>query len=134
MDLFGPIAYIRIDGNKYGLIIIDDYSRFTWVLFLQDKSETHEVLKKFLRREQNEFDAKVKKIRSDNVTKFKNTQVEDFLDEEGIKHEFLAPYIPQQDGVAKRKNRTLIEMARTMLMSARPRTSFGRRRSTQYVM
>jgi transposase InsO family protein len=68
-----------------------------------------------LRRPQNEFDAKVKKIRSDNSTKFKNTQVENFLDEEGIKHEFLAPYTPQQNGVAERKNRTLIEMARTIL-------------------
>jgi hypothetical protein len=53
------------------------------------------VLKKFLRRAQNEFDAKVKKIGSDNGTKFKNTQVEDLLDEEGINHEFLAPYTPQ---------------------------------------
>jgi transposase InsO family protein len=84
------------------------------VFFLQDKSETQEVLKKFLTRAQNEFDAKVMKIRSDNGTEFKNTQVEDFLDEEGIKHEFSAPYTPQQNGVAKRKNRTLIEMARTM--------------------
>jgi hypothetical protein len=58
---------------------------------LQDKSETQEVLKKFLKRAQNEFDAKVKKIRSDNNTEFKNTQVEDFLDEEGIKHEFSPP-------------------------------------------
>jgi transposase InsO family protein len=73
------------------------------------------VLNKFLRRAQNEFDAKVKKIRSDNDTEFKNTQVEDFLDEEGIKHEFSAPYTPQQNGVTERKNRTLIEMARTML-------------------
>jgi hypothetical protein len=85
------------------------------VFFLQDKSETQEVLKKFLKRAQNEFDAKVKKIISDNGTKFKNTQVEDFLDEEGIKHEFSAPYTPQQNGVAERKNRTLIETARTML-------------------
>jgi transposase InsO family protein len=115
MDLFGPVAYISIGGNKYGLVIIDDYSRFTWVFFLQDKSETQEVLKKFLRMAQNEFDAKIKKIRSDNGTEFKNTQVEYFLDEEGIKHEFLAPYIPQQNGVAERKNRTLIEVARTML-------------------
>jgi transposase InsO family protein len=84
------------------------------VLF-QDKGETQEVLKKFLRIAQNKFDAKVKKIRSDNGTKFKNTQVEDFLEEEGIKHEFLAPYTPQQNGVAERKNRTLIEMARIML-------------------
>jgi transposase InsO family protein len=73
------------------------------------------VLKKFLRRAQNEFDAKVKKIRSDSGTEFKNTQVEDFLDEEDIKHEYLAPYTPQQNRVAKRKNHTLIKMARTML-------------------
>jgi hypothetical protein len=79
--LFGPIAYISIDGNKYDLVIVDDYSRFTWVFFLQDKSETQEVLKKFLRMTQNKFDVKVKKIRSDNGTEFKNTQVEDFLDE-----------------------------------------------------
>jgi hypothetical protein len=73
------------------------------------------VLKKFLRRAQNEFDVKVKKIRSDNDTEFKNTQVDEFLDEEGIKHEFLALYTPHQNGVAERKNRTLIEMVRTML-------------------
>jgi transposase InsO family protein len=83
MDLFGPITYISIDDNKYDLVIIDDYSRFTWVFFLQDKSETQEVLKKFMRKAQNEFDAEVKKIRSNNGTEFKNTQVEDFLDEEG---------------------------------------------------
>jgi hypothetical protein len=71
MDLFGPVAYISIGGNKYRLVIVDDYSRFTWVFFLQDKSETQEVLKKFLRRAQNEFDVKVKKIRSDNNIKLK---------------------------------------------------------------
>jgi hypothetical protein len=61
MDLFSPITYRSIGGNKYGLIIVDDYSRFTWVFFFQDKSETQEVLKKFLKRAQNEFDVKVKK-------------------------------------------------------------------------
>jgi transposase InsO family protein len=95
MDLFGLIAYISICGKKYGLVIIDDYSHFTWVFFLQDKSETQDVLKKFLKMAQNEFDAKVKKIRSDNGAEFKNTQIEDYLDEEGIKHEFSAPYTPQ---------------------------------------
>jgi transposase InsO family protein len=103
MDLFGPVAYISIGGNKYDLVIVDDYSRFTWVFFLQDKSETHEVLKKFLRRAQNEFDAKVNKIRSDNNTEFKNTQVEDFLDKEDIKHKFSASYTPQQNGVAEKR-------------------------------
>jgi IS30 family transposase len=85
------------------------------VFFLQDKSEAHEVLKKFLRREQNEFNAKVKKIISDNGTELKNTQVKDFLNEEGIKYKFSALYTPQQNGVAERKNRTIIEMTRTML-------------------
>jgi hypothetical protein len=75
MDLFGLVTYISIGGNKYGLVIIDDYYRFTWVFFLRDKSNTQEVLKKFFRRAQNEFDDKVKKIRSDNNTEFKNTQV-----------------------------------------------------------
>jgi IS30 family transposase len=88
MDLFDSIAYISIGGKKYGLVIVDDYSRFTWMLFLQDKGETQEVLKKFLKRAQNEFDAKVKRIRSDNGTEFMNTQVKDYLDEEDIKHEF----------------------------------------------
>jgi transposase InsO family protein len=115
INLFDPIIYISIGGNKYGLVIGDDYSYFTWVLFLQDKSETQDVLKKFLKRAQNKFGTKVNKIRSDNDTEFKNTQVEDFLDEEGIKHEFSATYTPQQNGVAERKNRTLIEIARTML-------------------
>jgi transposase InsO family protein len=115
MNLFGPVAYISIGSNKYDFVIVDDYSRFTLVFFLQDKSETQEMLKKFLRRAHNEFDDKVKKIRGDNRTELKNTRVEDFLDEEGIKQEFLAPYTPQQNGMAEKKNHTLIEMVRTML-------------------
>jgi hypothetical protein len=95
LDLFGPIAYNSIGGNKYGLVIVDNYSYFTWVFFLHDKSETQEVLKMFLKRAQNEFDAKVKLIRSDNDSEFKNPQVEDYLNQEGIKHEFSATYTTQ---------------------------------------
>jgi hypothetical protein len=73
MDLFGPIAYISISGSKYCLVIVDDYSRFTWVFFLQEKSQTQETLKRFLRRAQNEFELRTKKIRSDNGTEFKNS-------------------------------------------------------------
>jgi hypothetical protein len=94
MDLFGHITYISISGNKYGLVIVDDYFCFIWVFFLLDKDETQEVLKIFLKRAQNEVYAKVKRIRSENSIEFKNTQVEDYLDEEGIKHEFSAPYTP----------------------------------------
>jgi transposase InsO family protein len=115
MDLFGPVAYISIGGSKYCLVIVDDNSRFTWVFFLQEKSQTHETLKRFLRRAQNEFGMRIKNIRSDNGTEFKNSQIEGFLEEEGIKHEFSSPYTPQQNGVVERKNRTLMDMARTML-------------------
>jgi transposase InsO family protein len=68
-----------------------------------------------LRRAQNEFGLRIKKIRSDNGTKFKNSQIEGFFEDEGIKHEFSSPYTPQQNGVVERKNRTLLDMARTML-------------------
>jgi transposase InsO family protein len=114
MDLFDSIAYISIGGSKYCLVIVDDYSRFTWVFFLQEKSQTQETLKKFLRRAQNEFGLRIKKIRSDNGMEFKNSQIEGFA-EEGIKHEFSSPYTPRQNGVVERKNRTLLDMARTML-------------------
>jgi transposase InsO family protein len=72
-------------------------------------------LKGFLRRAQNELELRIKKIRSDNGTEFKNSQIEGFLEDEGIKHEFSSPYTPQQNGVVERKNRTLLDMARTML-------------------
>jgi hypothetical protein len=68
-----------------------------------------------LRRAQNEFGLRIKKIRSDNGTEFKNSQIEDFPEDEGIKHEFSSLYTPQQNGVVERKNRTLLDMARTML-------------------
>jgi hypothetical protein len=68
-----------------------------------------------LRRAHNEFGLRIKKIRSDNGTEFKNSQIEEFLDEEGIKHEFSSPYTPQQNGVVERENITLLDMARTML-------------------
>jgi transposase InsO family protein len=131
MDLFSPIAYISIGGSKYCLVTVDDYSRFTWVFFLQEKSQTQETLKGFLRQAQNEFGLRVKKIRSDNGTEFKNSQIEGFLEDEGIKHEFSSPYTPQQNGVVERKNRTLLDMARTMLDETRHQTGFGVRRLTQ---
>jgi hypothetical protein len=66
-------------------------------------------------RAQNEFELKVKKIRSDNGSEFKNLQTKEYLDEEGIKNEFSAPYTPHQNGVVERKNGTLIDTTRTML-------------------
>ena len=104
MDLFGPVAYLSIGGNKYGLVIVDDYSHFIWVFFLFDKCQVRDKVKTFVRRAQKEFGLPIKKMRSGNGTEFKNTQVEEFLDEEGIKHEFSTPYTPQQNSVVERKN------------------------------
>jgi transposase InsO family protein len=85
------------------------------VFFLQEKTQTQETLKGFLRWAQNEFGLRIKKVRSDNGTEFKNSQIKGFLEDEGIKHEFSSPYTPQQNGVVERKNRTLLDMAMTML-------------------
>ena len=68
-----------------------------------------------MRRAQNEFGLRIKKIRSHNRTEFKNSQIKGFLGDEGIKHEFSSPYTLQQNGVVERKNRTLLDIARTML-------------------
>jgi hypothetical protein len=84
-------------------------------IFLQEKSQTQKTLKGSLRRAKNEFGLRIKKIRSDNGAEFKNSQIEGFLEDEGIKHEFSSPYTPQQNGVVERKNRTLLDMTRTML-------------------
>jgi transposase InsO family protein len=84
-----------LGGNKYGLVIVDDYFRFTWVFFLYDKCQVQENVKILIRRAQKEFGLPIKNVRSDNRTKFKNTQVEEYLDEEGIKHEFSTLYTPQ---------------------------------------
>ena len=114
MDLFGPTIYKSLEGNLYCLLIVDDYSRYTWVFFLHDKTEVASCFKKFAKRAQNEFEVKLKKIRSDNGKEFDNTNIEAYCDEVGIKHEVSTTYT-QQNGVVERKNRTLITLARTML-------------------
>jgi len=82
---------------------------------LQDKTEVASIFKKFAKNAKNQIDVKIKKIRSDNGKDFDNTNIEEYCDEVGIKHEFCSTYTPQQNGVVERKNRTLITLARTML-------------------
>jgi transposase InsO family protein len=115
MNLFDPTTYKSIDGNSYGLVVVDDHSRYTSVFFLSDKSNMSSIFKDFAKRAENEFDFKIRKIRSDSGSEFKNYRNEDYCDKKGIKHEFLAKYTPQQNGVVERKNQTLIDMARSML-------------------
>ena len=103
------------DASLYGFVIVDDYSRYTWVHIVTYKHEVQEVFKRFSSRASTNFGVKIKHIRSDNGTEFKNFGLDDYLDELGITDELSDPYTPQQNGVVERKNRTLVEMARTML-------------------
>jgi len=77
MDLFVPTTYRSIGRNYYCIVVVDDYSRYTYVFFLHDKADTYDIFKKFMTRAENEFDLKVKKVRSDNGSEFRNTRVED---------------------------------------------------------
>nr|GFA59193.1 putative ribonuclease H-like domain-containing protein [Tanacetum cinerariifolium] len=115
MDLFEPTFIKSLNKKSYCLVIIDDYSRFTWVFFLATKDETSPILKTFITGLENQLSLKVKVIRSDNGTEFKNSDLNQFCGLKEIKREFSVPRTPQQNGIAERKNRTLIEAARTML-------------------
>ncbi|GJW47895.1 retrovirus-related pol polyprotein from transposon TNT 1-94 [Tanacetum coccineum] len=114
MDLFGPVSPMS-NHEKYTLVIVDEYSRYTWVHFLRKKSQAPEMIMSFIRMVENQNDVKVKQIRTDNGTKFRNHELESFCNEKGISQNFSSPYTSEQNGVAKRKNKTLIEAARTML-------------------
>nr|GEV75856.1 putative ribonuclease H-like domain-containing protein [Tanacetum cinerariifolium] len=115
MDLFGPTFVKSLSKKSYCLVITDDYSRFTWVFFVASKDETSPILKTFITGLENQLSLKVKVIRSDNGTEFKNSDLNQFCGLKGIKREFSVPRCPQQNGIAERKNKTLIEAARTML-------------------
>ncbi|GJS75774.1 putative ribonuclease H-like domain-containing protein [Tanacetum coccineum] len=123
-DLFGPVAIRSIMHKVYCLVVTDDYSRFSWVFFLATKDETSEILQNFIKGIENQLDYKVKIIRSDNGTEFKNKELNQFCQNKGIHREFSVARTPQQNGVAERKNRTLIEAARTMLADSKLPTTF----------
>ncbi|GJS38135.1 putative ribonuclease H-like domain-containing protein [Tanacetum coccineum] len=131
MDLFGPISVRSINHKTYFLVITDDSSRFSWVFFLRTKDETSRILKDFIRQIKNQLNQKVKTIRCDNGTKFKNRDIIELCGSKGIKREYSNARTPQQNGVAKRKNRTLIKAARTMLAdSFLPNTLWAKAVST----
>src|SRR4051812_37833569 len=87
IDLFSPNAYKSLGGNSFGLVIVDEFSRFTWMFFLDAKSQVQKIFNNFARKDQNQFEVKIKKVRSDSGMEFKNANVDNFLDKEGISHE-----------------------------------------------
>ncbi|GJZ30406.1 retrovirus-related pol polyprotein from transposon TNT 1-94 [Tanacetum coccineum] len=119
MDLCGPMRTESINGKKYVLVIVDDYTRFGWVRFLRTKDETPQVIEKFIVKTQRALNATVRFVRTDNGTEFVNKTLDGWFESVGISHETSVPRSPQQNGVVERRNRTLMEAARTMLIFAK---------------
>ncbi|GJZ76898.1 retrovirus-related pol polyprotein from transposon TNT 1-94 [Tanacetum coccineum] len=116
MDLCGPMRVQTINGKKYILVIVDDFSRFTWVKFLRSKDETPEVVIKFLKQIQVGLNKTIRYIRTDNGTEFVNKDLTEYYERVGIFHQKTVLRTPQQNAVVERQKRTLVEAARTMLI------------------
>nr|GEX63173.1 hypothetical protein [Tanacetum cinerariifolium] len=124
MDLFGPTSVSSLNHKCYCLVVTNDFSRFTWTFFLRTKDETSSILRNFITEIENLKDLKVKIIRCDNGREFKSKEMNEFYTKKGIRIEFNNARTPQQNGVAKKRNITLIEAARTMLADAKLRVTF----------
>ncbi|GJX60886.1 retrovirus-related pol polyprotein from transposon TNT 1-94 [Tanacetum coccineum] len=116
MDLFGPSTVRSYGGNRYTLVIVDDYSRYTWTRFLKDKTKAFDQFEILSRKIQNQLGCSIVSIRTEHGREFDNeVQFGEFCNANGITYNFSAPRTPQSNGVVERKNRTLQEMSRTML-------------------
>nr|GEX50464.1 retrovirus-related Pol polyprotein from transposon TNT 1-94 [Tanacetum cinerariifolium] len=118
MDFYGPMRVKSVNRKKYILIVVDDYSRFTWVKCLRSKDEVPDFIIKFLKMIQVRLKVPARCIRTDNRTEFVNQTLHEYYEQVGISHETSVARSPQQNGVIERRNRTLIEAARTMLIYA----------------
>ncbi|GKC53314.1 retrovirus-related pol polyprotein from transposon TNT 1-94 [Tanacetum coccineum] len=119
MDLCGPMRVASVNGKKYILVIVDDYSRFTWVKCLRSKDEALDFIIKFLKMIQVRLKVPVRRIRQDNGTEFVNQTLCEYYEKVGISHETSVARSLQKNGVVERRNRTLIDVARTMLIYAK---------------
>nr|GEZ85938.1 hypothetical protein [Tanacetum cinerariifolium] len=119
MDLYGPMRTESINKKKYVLVIVDDYTRFGWVRFLRTKDETLKVFLKFLKNTQRALNATVCTVRIDNGMEFVNKTLTGLFESVGITHQTSVPRSLQQNGIVERRNQTLMEAARTMLIFAK---------------
>ncbi|KAI3521063.1 hypothetical protein L1887_10522 [Cichorium endivia] len=116
-DVCGPMKTISIGGSRYVLTFIDDFSRKLWTYFMKEKSEVFRLFKTFKSLVERQSEHQIKSIRSDQGGEYNALCFQEFLKESGIHHQLTTRYTPQQNGVAESKNRTMIEMARSMLKS-----------------
>jgi transposase InsO family protein len=111
----GPMQVESLGGKKYVFVVVDKYSRYTWIHFIREKSHTYSVFEELCIQLQKEKECNIKRIRSDHGKEFENSKFSEFCANQGIKHEFSSPITPQQNGVVERKNRNIQECARVML-------------------
>nr|CAN76821.1 hypothetical protein VITISV_017285 [Vitis vinifera] len=123
-DICGLINPTSNGGKKYLIIFIDDYSRKTWVSFLQEKSEAFSAFKSFKARVEKETGRSIKILRTDRGGEYCSNEFEHFCDDQGIRRELTAAYTPQQNGVSERKNRTILNMVRSLLARGKIPKSF----------
>ncbi|KAL8112462.1 hypothetical protein AgCh_019968 [Apium graveolens] len=114
-DLCGPITPPTVTGNRYFLLCVDDYTRVMWVYFLKSKDEAFEAFKRFRAKVEKGTKAKIKTFRTDRGGEFTSKSFNAYYEEAGITRQLTAPYSPQQNGVVERRNRTVVEMARSFL-------------------
>nr|GEZ30558.1 retrovirus-related Pol polyprotein from transposon TNT 1-94 [Tanacetum cinerariifolium] len=118
MDLCGPTRVESINEKRYVLVVVDDYSRYTWVFFLHSKDEASDVIISFIKKTQVDLQLQAQCVRTDDGTEFKNKTLAKFFDEVGITQQFFTARTPQQNDVVERRNRTLVEATRSMLTFA----------------
>ena len=119
MDLCGPMRVQSKGGNRYIFVLVDDYTRFTWTLFLKSKDQAFERFSSLVPQLENACKSKLRAIRSDNGLEFVNSEFNEYCRENGIEHNFSSARTPQKNGVVERKNRTLEDMAHTMLLACK---------------
>ncbi|GKD95588.1 retrovirus-related pol polyprotein from transposon TNT 1-94 [Tanacetum coccineum] len=116
IDVCGPMRVESINGKKHILVIVDDYSRFTWVKFLRSMDKAPDAIFKCIKNIQVCLNAIVHNVRTDNGTEFVNQTLREFYENVSISHQTSVARTPQQNGVIERRNQTLVEAARTMLI------------------
>ena len=123
-DVCGPMSVPSVGGSRFFVTFIDDFSRYTYVYIIKHKSEVLEKFQEFVKQTENLTGLRVKSLRSDNESEYESKAFKEYCKSKGIMKEDTIPYTPQQNGIAERANRTIMETVRSMLYHAHLPLSF----------
>jgi transposase InsO family protein len=114
-DLCGPVTPATPEGRRYFLLLVDDLSRYMWIVVLGSKREAADAIRRAQAAVEAECDRKLRVLRTDNGSEFTTAEFTSYYADEGVQCHYSTPYNPQQNGVVERRNQTVVEMARTLL-------------------